>query len=348
MAVAASLNVLLTAQTAAFTRSMQKAEKTLTSFGKAGNAIASVSKAFKVLAAALAVKQIAGFVADGLQSVETMQNLAHQLGMTAEQLRGFQHAAEQNGASAEVMDSALQKMNVVLGEARNGSESAQKALDDLGLSSLYLTNVSPAEAFMQLNQAINGIEDPMRRAAAVQEIFGRGAAELAGVLGLSQEEMIAYQKEAFKLAGGLGKDQIAGITAANDATDRLSRAWEGFKNILAAYVAPWLEKVSNFLTDILLQLYELIGFDEPFVPPATQPAVPITPPTSVSEGKKFIPAANAIDFGSQADRLLEFKRSQLQEGGGKQKEEEKQTALLQQNNRLLERLIGQQPIEFTV
>ena len=169
---------------------------------------------------------------------DEIQKMALRTGFSTEALSEYKHAAELSGSSLETVEKGVKRMQAVLLDAEQGLSTATDSLAALGLSYEELAGLSPEEQFDKIAMAIAGVEDPSRRAALAQEVFGRAGTELLPMLSDGAEGLAKMKQEAHDL--GLVIDQEAADAAAqfNDDLDRLKKGFGGVFQELGQKLLP--------------------------------------------------------------------------------------------------------------
>jgi hypothetical protein len=254
MAVAASLNVLLTAQTAQFTSSMKKAEKTLTGFSKVGTSVSSAMSKLKGGLAVVGVSLAAGAVASQIRStvsaIDDAGDAAERLGVTFQNFRAIQESSLKNGGvSFEVISDAIEKMNLNIGKAGKVRET----LKGIGLSTSQLVTGSPDQKFLLIVEALRGVESAGKRAAIIQEVFGKNAREVGNIAALSADQFEQWKRSSMDLSGQLSGEQLDAFNEMQAAVEQIGRAWDKFAERAVAALAPTIKMVlelGNAVMDI--------------------------------------------------------------------------------------------------
>jgi hypothetical protein len=257
MATAVGLNMKITADTAGIGRGVSKTEQML---GKLSKSALSAAGSLRSLVAieigtrlASAFSSAASAAVDYAQrvtqSVAAMDDLAQRTGASTDALQGLQVAADLAGVQS--LEGALQKVTVVLGDAANGSESAQKAFSKIGLSVEDLMSLSPEDQFRAVAKAISAIPDSASQAAAAVDLFGKSGVEL---LPLFASNLAEIEKRAKQLGIVLSADQVSAITEMDDALLLVSKTFDGIIGQVTANLAPVVTALAE----------ELLGFVESF------------------------------------------------------------------------------------
>lgn len=171
---------------------------------------------------------------------DEIQKMALRTGFSTEALSEYRHAAELSGASLETVEKGVKRMQKVIFDAEKGLSTANDAFDALGLSLEDIQGLSPEEQFQKLSGAIADIEDPSRRAALAQEVFGRAGTEMLPMLSAGADGIADMRQEARDL--GIVFDQEAADSAAqfNDDMDRLRKSFGGAFQELGTNLIPIL------------------------------------------------------------------------------------------------------------
>jgi ribosomal protein S11 len=252
MATAVGLNMKITADTAGIGRGVNKTEQML---GKLSKSASSAAGSLRTLvgieigtrlasAFSSAASAAVDYAQRVTQSVAAMDDLAQRTGASTDALQGFQVAADLAGV--QNLEGALQKVTVVLGDAANGSESAQKAFAKIGLSVEDLMSLSPEDQFRAVAEAISAIPDSASQAAAAVDLFGKSGVELLPLFASNLEEIETRAKQ---LGIVLSGDQVGAITEMDDALLMVRKTFDGIIGQVTANLAPVVTALSEeFLT----------------------------------------------------------------------------------------------------
>jgi hypothetical protein len=224
------------------------------------------------------------FTSGALNSVDSTRQFAASLGVSYQELRTLQVAADLSGASTEELAKAFTKAQVTISKAASGSKDATKLLDALGLSVAELSTQTSTQQLQTIAAAINSIENPAQRAAAAVGIFGRSGAELLPTFRELPENLQAAQQflEGFK--GGLTQVDADKIDSIGDSFSLATQAMQELASKILVELQPALTQgAADFVT--FLQ-----GID---VPAAAR-----------TLGTLLEDVANALSFAAQAARPL--------------------------------------------
>lgn len=132
-----------------------------------------------------------------------------------------------------------------IGEASLGNKSAEKSLNQIGLSAEKLKSLSPDQQFTKIAEEISKIQNPAQRLAATMDIFGKGGAGLVNALSGGAEGLAKAQREAEKLNLTLSRADAAKVEAMNDSVGRLQSSFKGAFQQFAIGLAPAITNFGN-------------------------------------------------------------------------------------------------------
>jgi hypothetical protein len=169
-----------------------------------------------VIAGALSVGAIAGFLSKVNGIADALNDLSGRLGASAAGLQSLQVAAQLAGGSAEGMNVALAKMSSTIGDAAAGNKQAAAAFERLGLSARELATLKADEAFRRIADATAAIPNTFERASAAQDIFGKGAKDIAGLLAEGGAAIDSVNAKLDEQGARLSNLDVAKIGVMND------------------------------------------------------------------------------------------------------------------------------------
>lgn len=183
MAIAGTLAVNVIANTTKFAKGMKAATGKLTVFRAGIKKAAGVVTGFGgVLAGAIGVGSVVAFTNRTIGAIDRLNKLSDQLGISANTLQVWAHAADLGGSSLEAMTTGFKRFQRVILDAQSGLTTATRALDRLGLSSKQLLRLDPARQMELLSAALKKLPNPTIRAATAMEVLGRSGPELLPTL----------------------------------------------------------------------------------------------------------------------------------------------------------------------
>lgn len=183
MASVGTVTFDIAAESAKLRSEIDKVKKEL---GGIKGAVSSVNNtlkmAGKLAAGAFSVGAIAGFIGRVNSAADSLNDLSDKLNASAANLSVIQLAAQQSGGSVEGVTVAFGAMTNKIGEAVSGNKTAIAAFEKLGLSANKLAEMRTDQAFQAIADATSKVGNQFERASAAQDIFGKGARDLQGLL----------------------------------------------------------------------------------------------------------------------------------------------------------------------
>lgn len=236
-----SVSVVFQAFTDNFEKKTEKASMSLGSFAK---------KAIAIGGTFLLAKAGVDKFTQQFEKLDRFAKLSDALQVSPEFIRGLDFAATQTGESFERISDAVKEFNLRMGEAKRGTGPAIEGLDILGLKVEQFANMKPEEAFIKVTDAISKIEDPQLKIFAAGELFGGAGEELLNFINQGEEGIRKFIEASNELGGPIDREELRRIEEANQAIDRMGRAWEGIIQQLAIAFAPAMEMVAGAMTEM--------------------------------------------------------------------------------------------------
>ena len=244
MAKVGELLVDVLARTTGLQKGLKKGETQMQRFKQvAGNVAAGIAAAFSINA-------LRNMINDFAELGDSFDKMSQRTGVSVEALSGLKFAAEQSGASIETVEMGIRNMQRVLLDVQQGSTTAARTLQDLGLNIQQLQTLSPEQQFLQMAQAISKVQDPSRQAALAMELFGRSGTQLLPMLQQGEAGIEALIAEARRLGIVMSQEDARAAAEFTDAMNRLSSVFKGIATQVASVITPILTKLSNLFTSL--------------------------------------------------------------------------------------------------
>lgn len=254
-------------------KSTSSVDTTLARMERTITHVATILKAqlvFILYDIAMRLKEMA---VQALEAVGGLDELAEQLGITANGLQALQYSAAQSGIKLEQLETGVAKFSQKIGEAAGGSKEMIDALNNIGVKILDVQGkLRPTETLMsEVAAAIIAIDDPAKRAAASVEFFGRAGTKFQPVLqdlargfgymgeqaragGAMVDEHVrkrldemgdASERAKLKIRAFFAETAVAVLDAADKAQEAMKRNQEASKNSEIAF-RDWMDgAISN-------------------------------------------------------------------------------------------------------
>ena len=187
---------------------------------------------------------------------DRITDAADATGMTTEAIQEWEHVAEAAGVQQEVVTDSVQRFSRQLDQAADDSTDMGQTMENLGVSVKDADgNFRDMDDIMDETIAgLQGMENDTERVAEAIDIFGRGAGDLAPILGMTEEEVEGFKEEAHEM--GLVMDDEAAEKADKfrERLDILQRQLGGVVREVGQAVIPifqnLVERISPIITDI--------------------------------------------------------------------------------------------------
>lgn len=215
--------------------------------------ISKKTKGLSMAAGALGGALLANTYSAAKQADE-IATLAQRYGVTTDEIQKMNYAQNLVDVSTDSMLGSMQKMTKQMG-ANNS------AFQELGVS---ITNADGSmrdstTVWYEVLAALGNVENETQRDILAQELFGRSAAELAGIIDDGGAALKAYGKEAEDAGVILSQDGVGAAVQFNDALDRLKATITGDLLKAGASLAESLVPILEKIVSVASKLFEWLG-----------------------------------------------------------------------------------------
>jgi len=231
-------------------RGLRWAERRIKAFGQS---VRNLGLKVAGLGTALLVPLAASAKAFGAMG-DQVAKMAKRTGLSVEALSELRFVASQTGTSLEALETGFRRMQRSIYDAGRGLSTQTDALRDLGLTYKDLAGLAPEKQFKLLAEAISRIEDPTRKAALAQALFGRAGTNLLPMFAKGAAGIEALQKEARRLGLTMSSEDAK---AAEDFADALDALWKVVKMgvfRVGAALAPVLKQLAETITGVAVKI----------------------------------------------------------------------------------------------
>ena len=207
----------------------------------AGTVAKMAVAAAAVAAVAKAVKELGELTLQVAQDMDEYVTQSAITGVSTEMLQAWDYAAPLIDTDAETIKGAMTKITKAMGDAKDGSAEAEQKFESLGVSIRNQADGSLRSAedvFYDVVDALGDMDAGAERDAAAMDLMGKSAQELNPLINAGSDALKDYAEEAENVGYILSKDQVAALTAVDDAYQTLQNTIEGVKRQVAADFAP--------------------------------------------------------------------------------------------------------------
>jgi hypothetical protein len=252
MADIGTLVVKMAADSAQMRSELDRVKKEL---GKTEGALSSISGSLKgiggIVAGAFTVSAVAAFASRVNTAADSLNDLAGKLNVSASSLNTIQLAAQQSGGTVDGVTTAFQAMNNKLGEAASGQAASAAAFKQIGLQASDLARLAPDETFRKITERISQMQNPYQRAAAAQDIFGKGARDIQGLLNEGTSAIDEARAALERHGAALSDLDVARIGVMNDELGAQSVIVQNLSTKVLAGFAPSISIATSAFGDLL-------------------------------------------------------------------------------------------------
>jgi lambda family phage tail tape measure protein len=198
--IAGQLELQMFANMARLSDDMTQAKKIAgDAMGQIEKSAAGARRMLEAVGLGFSVASLAGMIKGSIEAADRLNDLSKITNLLPSQLAGLALAGEQSGTSLEGAANAVSKLAENMGK------------DSLKFAQIGVTAKDPIEAFKQLADVFNSIEDPQQRAAFGAAALGKSWKEVAPLLAEGGDNIGKMVEQGTSLAGN-----IDGLAAASD------------------------------------------------------------------------------------------------------------------------------------
>lgn len=258
MSTALGLAMQISANTAQLAQAVQDVNARLDSMAQTGKKAANDLSVLKTIEisrvlldglqlAAKAFTTVAGKAREWFdvsrEQIDQLGKLSEQTQISVEALQTYGAVADEAGIGSEEFAKALRRLTVEVGKAEVDAKSS--VFKDLGLDIEKLKAQKPEDTFLQVADALANISNDAERAAAANEVFGKGGITLLPLINGGADALKRAADEAGRIGGVLTQDQVKNVEAMNDAFSQVGKALGGIINQVTASLSPALKSAAD-------------------------------------------------------------------------------------------------------
>jgi len=181
-------------------------------------------------------------------------------GVPTEMLQAWDYAAGLIDVSAETITGSMTKITRAMGDAAGGSESAQAAFAQLGVSITDGSGQlrSAEEVFYDVIDALGQVENQTQRDAIAMDLMGKSAQDLNPLIKQGSSALQEYAAEAKAAGYILDEEQTRKLGEVDDAYQKLQLTIEANRRQLAADFAPAAKAAMELFSDVVAKAGEML------------------------------------------------------------------------------------------
>ena len=213
-----------------------------------------------VKAAAKAAKAVWDLGVDAGKWADELTTAAKHAGVDVETYQSWQYAARFVDTSVEDIQNSWQDITKRM---KDGDEDFLDVLSDIGVAGTDAAgNVRDSQAiFWDTIDALNGIEDEQKRAAAATQIFGNDWRRLNPLIEAGSAAFMDLAEEG-KTVAVVSQENVEALTKSDDEMQKLESQFNKLKFDTLAALAPIFEDVASAMSEAVSALNEFIQSEE--------------------------------------------------------------------------------------
>ena len=228
-----------------------KAQKLSTSLVKgAGTAVKfGAGVATGVAAGGAAILGLATNAADATDRIDKM---SQKLGLSRDGFQEWEYVMSQAGVEIDSMQTGMKTLSGRMGEALDGAGVGAEAFKTLGVE--ITDGMSQEDAFNATIEALQGMEDGIRKAEIANDLFGKSGQELLPLLNGTAESTAELKNQAKDLGLVMSDESIDAGVKFTDTLDQLKRSSATMISKLGAEFLPIVQKFAEYIIDHMPQI----------------------------------------------------------------------------------------------
>jgi hypothetical protein len=171
------------------------------------------------------------------------------LGISSSALTGLRDSMAMIGVPAGVAESSMQKLQIELENALEGSEDAADKFKRLGIDINSLQGKDAAQALEVVLGKVRQLGTQGAKIKSLRDLFGRGGIGMAAAVNATAEELAEARSIADSLK--LPDSMITGLDQTSDRVDAMYRAFDNLKMMFASAFGPAVQGMADSLREMM-------------------------------------------------------------------------------------------------
>lgn len=226
----------------------------------AGTVAAMAAAAAAVAAVVKVVSDLHQMTIEVAAEIDELVTQSMTTGLTTQTLQELEYASELVDVSVDTISGSLRKLTSNMASANEGNAAMAAAFGNLGVS---ITDAngnlrSAEEVFYELIDVLGSIENETERDAIAMELFGKSAQDLNPLIIQGSDTLREYAEEAQAMGYVLTNEEVAALSAVDDAFQRSQLVIDTAKRQIAADFAPASEAAMKLFADVVIKATEAL------------------------------------------------------------------------------------------
>lgn len=206
----------------------------------------------EVFAATFAVDKIAEFVSGIAEMGERLENMTHELGMSATELTTWNAAFQVMGMGSTGAGQSFERLAYNINQASiSASGPAAHAFEAVGLKLSDLKNLSIDEVMNRLADAFSHTADGPNKTAVAIALLGRAGAAMIPVLDQGRAGLAHYKQIAQETGTAMSGPMLEGMSNTAESIHTLDLSFKGVGITLFEAFKPAIDVVIKGLTSLV-------------------------------------------------------------------------------------------------
>jgi len=230
-----------------------------------------------LLGVAFSVDALKDWISTEADLGEQMERTAAKLGITAQEASQLAGMAKLTGTDFQTLQMNMERFQVGLASAHDGTSRVAQALKALGLNAKEFIGVPIPEQLNKLAEATAKFADGSNKTAALMAGIGRGAAEMIPFLDRGKEGMQELADIMQRTGAVMTNEQAAAFAKTKEDISEMSLAWQGLSNRIYSIVNPAIDAAIEEFTKLIegMSVEKIRASIEALAPTAAEIAVTI-------------------------------------------------------------------------
>lgn len=168
---------------------------------------------------------------------DTLGDISDRTGLATDEIGFLRATADDAGSSFEQLESGLRKFERTAVAAGKGSKEAVATLQEYGITAAEVSGLSPFELLLKGADAIEGIRDPVQKAVAAMELFGKSGASLIPVLAGGASAVIKAKEQYAALGLAIGDAAAKQASFFDPLVKTIGRQFGSLRNVIGSAAA---------------------------------------------------------------------------------------------------------------
>nr|DAY89103.1 MAG TPA: tail tape measure [Caudoviricetes sp.] len=186
-----------------------------------------------------------------LDAADSIQQMADQTGMSAEQIQTWQYVGDTLGTSIDTITGAQMKLTKNMQSAAKGTATQADAFKALGVSVVDSNgNLRDAQTvMMEAFGALGNVGNETERNALAMNIFGKSAADLNPLISAGADQLADLAKQAQDTGSVMSGDTVAALDDFGDSMGQVQQSVTAMAGDLISSLLPTIQEMVTAFQD---------------------------------------------------------------------------------------------------